>query len=56
MVSGIMRKSWKSSAQVAPVEGFWESEFGFMELLDSQEWNQSLVVTSLADARLAPQL
>jgi hypothetical protein len=56
MVSGGMRENWKSSAQVAPVERFRESELGIIELLDSQGWNQSLVVTSLADARLAPQL
>jgi hypothetical protein len=46
----------KSSVQAAPVERFWESEFGIIELLDSQGWNQSLVVTPLADARVAPQL
>jgi hypothetical protein len=56
MVSGRMRKNWKSSIQVAPVERFWESELGFIELLDSQEWNQSLVLTRLAGARLAAQL
>jgi len=51
-----MRKNWKSSAQAAPVERFWDPELGIIELLDSQEWNQSLVVTPLADARIAPQL
>ena len=56
MVSGSKEMKLKSSAQVAPVEIFWESELGIIELLDSQEWNQSLVVTRLAGARLAPQL
>jgi hypothetical protein len=56
MVSGRMQENWKSSGQVAPVERFWESELGIVELLDSKGWNQSLVVTRLAGARLAPQL
>jgi hypothetical protein len=56
MVSGRMRINWKSSAQVAPVEKFWESELSIIELLDSRGWNQSLVVTRLAGARLAAQL
>ena len=56
MVSGRVQENWKSSAQVAPVERFWESEFGINELLDSQGWNQSLVLTRLAGARLAAQL
>jgi hypothetical protein len=56
MVSGRMEINFKSSAQVTHFERFWESEFAINELLDSQGWNQSLVVTPLADAPGAPQL
>jgi hypothetical protein len=56
MVSERMRKNWKSSGQVAQFERILESELEIIELLDSQGWNQSLVGTRLAGARLAPQL
>jgi hypothetical protein len=56
MVSGRMQENWKSSAQLAKFTRILESESEIIELLDSQGWNQSLVVTRLAGARLAPQL
>jgi hypothetical protein len=47
---------WKNIFVEARVERICESELSFIEILDSQGLNQSLVVTSLAGARLAPQL
>jgi hypothetical protein len=46
----------KRLSRNAQFKRVFEPEIGFNDLLDSQEWNQSLVVTSLAGARLAPQL
>ena len=46
----------KSLSQKTQFKKFYEPEIGFNELLDSHEWNQSLVVTPLAGARVAPQL
>ena len=46
----------KSLSQLTHFKGFYEPENGFNKLLDSQEWNHSLVVTPLANARVAPQL
>ena len=46
----------KTLSQKTHFKGFYEPENGFNELFDSQEWNHSLVVTPLANARGAPQL
>jgi hypothetical protein len=48
--------NWKNISVEARVERIYESELSFKEILDSQGLNQSLVVTRLAGARLAPQL
>ena len=45
-----------SLSQNTQFKGFYKPENGFTTFLDSQEWNHSLVVTALANARVAPQL
>jgi hypothetical protein len=56
IVSERVRMNWKNISVEARVERIYESELSFIEILDSQGLNQSLVVTRLAGARLAPQL
>jgi hypothetical protein len=51
-----MRRNWKNLSVEARLERICESEPSSIEILDSQGWNQSLVLTRLADARLAAQL
>jgi hypothetical protein len=48
--------NWKNISVEALIERIYESELSFIETLYSQGLNQSLVVTRLAVARLAPQL
>jgi hypothetical protein len=48
--------NWKNISVEARVERIYESELSFIEILDSQGLNQSLVLTRLAGARLAAQL
>jgi hypothetical protein len=55
MVSVRMRMNWKNIPE-ARFGRIPESELSFRELLDSKGWNQSLVLTRLAGARLAAQL
>jgi hypothetical protein len=56
IVPGRMRMNWKNVSEETELERICESELGFRELLYSQGWNQSLVLTRLAGARLAAQL
>jgi hypothetical protein len=48
--------NWKNISVEARVERICESDLSFIEILDSQGLNKSLVLTRLADARLAAQL
>jgi hypothetical protein len=56
IVSERMRMNWKNISEEARLETICESDLSFIEILDSQGWNQSLVLTRLAGARLAAQL
>jgi len=48
--------NWKNVSEEARIGRICESEQSFIEILDSQGWNQSLVLTRLAGARLSAQL
>jgi hypothetical protein len=48
--------NWKNISVEARDERICDPELSFIEILDSQGWNQSLVLTRLAGARLAAQL
>jgi hypothetical protein len=56
IISGRMRMKLENESYADRFERIPKSELGFRELLDSQGWNQSLVLTRLAGARLAAQL
>jgi hypothetical protein len=51
-----MRMNWKNISVEARDERICDPELSFIEILDSQGLNQSLVVTPFAGAHGAPQL